>query len=422
MKKEDEVLTAKTGVYLSQSIYAIFGIVDYFMLPDSYLSAWLIRYSILISTFVLTLLLRTSKNINNFPKSLSSILLAAGVSGIQLIIIISKPDEPAFYTYWVGLILMILACQFIFRLPLRESIIFFTSTELFYLFTAIFIQKLLNPVLFPSGFRWLIGNFFFMTFAGIISMMGIAKIHKEIKTSENAKAEAERANLLKSIFLTNISHEIRTPLTAIVGYSKLISEEIGTNRKLNKFSDIVSNNGAQLTNIVDSIISIAEIKTGHVEISLDKIDLHKLLLDAYNSFTIPARTKDLQFNLELSADIKGLTIINDQQKLTSIINNLLSNAVKFTQTGKVSIQASLSDKDYCIIIKDTGIGIPVEYFDKISQPFFQIDQGYERSYGGNGLGLSISKSYIELLGGSLEFTSSIGRGSDFTARFPLKKG
>ncbi|MDC7227451.1 MAG: ATP-binding protein [Spirochaetales bacterium] len=418
MAKSEGIKVIRKSIFLALVIYGIFGVLDYYALPINFKNAWIIRYFLLIPASLIALGLTYIPMAEKIAGALSHFLLISGVAGILLILIISEPEEPAFYFYSAGLSLMILACDFIFRLNILSTALFFILTELSYILTAIFEQKILDEAIYSNGHSWLAGNVFFITFTGIISLMGTMRIHEEIKTSEDARIQAEKANMIKTAFLTNISHEIRTPLNGIIGYSRLISIQAG-DKCDQSYLKIIRECGDQLTETVDSIIDIAGIETGHVECDIELLSIRPFIRDVSRVFSIRASSKNITLKLIFSGISENTNINTDSHKLRAMLNSLIGNALKFTETGEVALICELKENRLEINVRDTGIGIASEYMQEIFSPFFQINSGYERPYRGNGLGLSICRSYAELLGGSIEVKSIEGQGSTFTLNLPV---
>lgn len=164
---------------------------------------------------------------------------------------------------------------------------------------------------------------------------------------------------------------------------------------------------------------MSEIENNRTSLNFSDIPLKTYVEEIVTDFIPQAEKKGLQLDFSC---ISSAEIINtDQQKLKFILINLISNALKFTDTGSVHVEYSIKDNDFTLKVTDTGIGVAPEYINEIFIPFFQVDRGYERKYRGNGLGLAICKSYIDMLHGSISFESTGGDGSTFTVRFPVTK-
>jgi len=245
--------------------------------------------------------------------------------------------------------------------------------------------------------------------------------HKQIISSlEEARMRAQESDRLKSAFLRNLSHEIRTPLNAIVGFSTLIGEQEDDLHRKQEFIEIITRNSDHLLEIMTDIVEISDIESGAVKISKEEIDLNRLLERVYERFRVTAAEKNLSLNHIAPAEDKKVNIVADRFKLFQILNNLVGNAVKFTMKGKVEFGYEVKDNKIEFFVADTGPGISYEYHGKIFNSFFQIDSGSSRRYEGIGLGLSISKGYVELLGGEIWLTSQPGEGSVFYFTLPCE--
>ena len=235
-----------------------------------------------------------------------------------------------------------------------------------------------------------------------------------------AKERAEESDRLKSSFLANMSHEIRTPLNSIIGFSELLSDPELDLQTKNEFAQLINNNGNQLLSIINDIIDISKIESGQVEAKLSELDLYKVFVQIYKDFSFKADQRGIELRFANSGKEQNLKIETDETKLRQIINNFISNALKFTSQGYIEFGYSLKEGTVQFFVKDTGIGISPEFHKKIFERFSQVDSGYTRKYGGNGLGLPISKSLVELLGGNLWIESELGKGSTFYFSLPYK--
>jgi PAS domain S-box-containing protein len=236
-----------------------------------------------------------------------------------------------------------------------------------------------------------------------------------------AKERAEKADRLKTAFLSNISHEIRTPMNAIIGFSNLIKEHAWEPKQMDEFLNYINEGAHNLLDIVTDIVEISKIAANDINITLKSFDFLKFLNDIMAEFSEKAKLKGLDFIIETKSLQKDIVIISDEAKLSVVLHHLLDNAIKFTQTGNISLDYSISDNDIAVCVKDTGIGISPEIQDDIFEPFKQAESNLSRAYGGTGLGLSISRAYIEKLGGKLWVDSVQGEGSKFCFSFPLTR-
>jgi len=243
---------------------------------------------------------------------------------------------------------------------------------------------------------------------------------EEIKKARDANKESER---LKNTFLNVLSHELRTPLNIILGYSTIIKENLKD--KINSedivYLDNLYSGGERLFKSITQMLEFAQIEAGKFQLNIDTFDLQNV----FNHCIIPYKKKALEKNLDFKTNFvdDSVFVEVDLQCAESVINNLLDNAVKFTQQGFIDVEVGLlKDRGLAICkLKDTGTGISTKYLDHLYQPFSQEDLDVGRSFEGNGLGLALSKKYIEKMGGSLLVDSIKGVGTTFTFTLPLAK-
>lgn len=237
------------------------------------------------------------------------------------------------------------------------------------------------------------------------------------------KSEAlELTTRYKSEFLANMSHELRTPLNSILLLSRLLSEN--NNKSMNneeiEFAKVIQSSGNSLLGLIDEILDLSKIEAGKMELEFLDVSTKEITDTLWNLFNLVAKEKGIEFEI-ISKDAP-LVIKTDKMRLEQILKNLISNAVKFTEKGKVSLEIKVDtddDKIICFIVKDTGIGIPLEKQPLVFEAFQQADGSTKRKYGGTGLGLSISRELAKLLRGEIVLHSKVNEGSTFTLCLPV---
>ena len=241
---------------------------------------------------------------------------------------------------------------------------------------------------------------------------------------EAQKVQAETANRAKSEFLANMSHELRTPLNAIIGFSEIMADDSVrqlTSKKLREYAGDILSSGRHLLDVINDILDIAKIEAGEMRLDDQDIVLGDVVDAAVRLICERAEHRGITLSVTLPDPIPRLRA--DQRACKQIMINLLSNAVKFTQpNGRVEVSARVEhDGALRLSVSDTGIGIATEHFERVLQPFLQIDGSLGRKYTGTGLGLPLVKSLIELHGGSLELASELDQGTTVSLRFPADR-
>jgi len=239
---------------------------------------------------------------------------------------------------------------------------------------------------------------------------------------EKSKEKAEESDKLKSTFLANLSHEIRTPMNAIIGFSDLLLDDNLADEHKSKYLKIIKKSGKSLVSIIEDLIEMSKIDANQITPNYKGVNLDKCIEELYNTLkvTIPDEKNINFYVLEKYVRIEN-DILTDEVKLKQILVNLLTNAIKFTDTGHVAFGYSINNEKKRIEFKveDTGLGINEKDLKVIFDRFRRVEDDYSIALRGLGLGLSISKAYVEMLGGQIKVSSVYGEGSVFKFNIPL---
>ena len=247
------------------------------------------------------------------------------------------------------------------------------------------------------------------------SLDRIKRMNDELVKSKN---RAEESDNLKSSFLANMSHEIRTPLNAILGFSSFLKNKDLSSERTEEFVDIIEASGRQLLSTINDILEISQIVAGQVSINIENVNITKLLNEMFVQYKKEASIKNIELILNINNSADEIYTLTDNARVKQILSNLLNNAIKFTHEGKIEFAARVAREQVIFYVKDTGIGIDPENQHAIFEPFRQVESSMSRNYGGNGLGLSISRALVEKLEGKLSVNSIPGKGSTFTFTIP----
>ena len=243
----------------------------------------------------------------------------------------------------------------------------------------------------------------------------------------SARDHAVDANRAKSVFLANMSHELRTPLNAIIGYAELIEEELEGGKDETHLKDLrrIGTSAFHLLALINDVLDVSKIEAGKMDVFIETFDANELIEDVAETVETLAARNQNQLVFEFLGDHR--TVAADRTKVRQILYNLLSNACKFTDRGTITLRAEVvvdgEDVEWLEIeVVDSGIGIPDDRLEELFQPFRQADESTTRKYGGTGLGLAITRSFCELMGGTVVARSVVGEGSTFLVRIPRRVG
>ena len=236
---------------------------------------------------------------------------------------------------------------------------------------------------------------------------------------EAAKARAEESDRLKTSFLSNMSHEIRTPLNAIVGFSALLNEDDTTDEERLEFLQQINRNSDLLLVLIDDILDLSKIESNQLDVVSSVINLNEFIDELYTTFSVKA--SGFEFRKINSSEKKKIVFVSDIVRLRQILFNLLDNSFKFTENGYVELGVKLMNKNHLLFhVEDTGIGMSKDILDKIYDRFFKLDHDSRKIYRGTGLGLTITRKLVKLLGGNIEVRSEEGKGTRFEIILPVE--
>ncbi|HEY4137512.1 MAG TPA: ATP-binding protein, partial [Casimicrobiaceae bacterium] len=245
-----------------------------------------------------------------------------------------------------------------------------------------------------------------------------ARLFREI---EDKSRQLEVANKHKSEFLANMSHELRTPLNAIIGFSEVLLERFfgDVNEKQDDYLKDIHSSGKHLLSLINDILDLSKVEAGRMELEPASFDVSSALSNAMTLI----RERAQRHGITLGQDVDPMLgeIVADERKFKQILLNLLTNAVKFTPDGgQINVSARKDDSQAVIAVRDTGIGIAAEDQAAVFEEFRQVGHDYTRKAEGTGLGLALTRKFVELHGGQIRVDSEPGKGSTFTFTIPLQ--
>lgn len=253
--------------------------------------------------------------------------------------------------------------------------------------------------------------------ATFIDLTAQKEIEQELIT---AKEKAEESEKLKTAFLANMSHEIRTPMNGILGFADLLQTPKLSGKKRENYIQIILQSGERMLSTINAIIEISKIETNQIIQSITEVQVNKLLNNQHLFFLPEAKKKDIKLSVTATLSNKESMILTDYTMLASIVTNLINNAIKYTNSGSIEFGCTKRNDLLEFFVKDTGIGIPQNVQQSIFERFTRVDQENTKAIEGSGLGLSITKAYVELLGGKIWMESEEGIGSQFFFTIPIK--
>ncbi|MBV5314575.1 MAG: response regulator [Prolixibacteraceae bacterium] len=438
----DSLFQVRVSFVLVTFLYGIFGILDSIMFPEYARVFHIIRYLFVVPFLSLVFLLSFTKVFQKIWQALLLISFIIGAFGISIMTML----VPENYTYYAGMMLIFSAGYFFIKLRFFLASIAGWATLLIYNIGAIYYAQ--TPIIL------IINNNFFFVSANIIGMFAaynieyyarrnfflnyeldhekllIEDINKNLEKTieertnelQRAKERAEESDRLKSAFLANMSHEIRTPMNGILGFAEILKEPDLTSDQQQEYLSIIEKSGARMLNIINDIVDISKIEAGLVKLDIRESNINEQIKYIFTFFKPEVEAKGMMLSYRNSLPTEESIVYTDREKTYAILTNLVKNAIKYSHKGAIEF-GYLKKGDFLeFYVKDDGIGIAKDRQEAIFERFVQADIADLQARQGAGLGLSISKAYIEMLGGRLWVESELGNGSTFYFSLPYNIG
>jgi signal transduction histidine kinase len=436
----DSIIQFRIAFVVVILLYGSFGYLDTRVIPEYATTFIAIRFLIVIPLLLIVFLFSFTQFFQKVWQELLLVCFVVSGTGISIMTIL----VPENHAYYAGMMLIFSAGYFFIKLRFLFATIAGWSTLLIFNVGSIFFVHTPSVLLITN-------NFFFIS-ANLIGMFGaynieyyirrdyflnqkldnekllVEEVNKNLeriveeRTRElvSAKEHAEQSDRLKSAFLANMSHEIRTPMNGILGFAELLKESDLTGEEQQEYIRIIAKSGVRMLNIINEIIDISKIEAGLMKADLMETNINEQVefIHAFFKPEVEAKGMRLLFGNALPAGEANIT--TDREKFYAILTNLVENANKYSKVGTIEIGYEKKDGLLEFYVKDTGIGIPKDRQVAIFERFIQADIADKMARQGAGLGLSITKAYVEMLGGSIWVDSEEGVGSTFYFTLPYK--
>ena len=434
----DSIFQFRVAFILVIILYGSFGYLDSQVIPEYATAFHAIRFLFVIPILSIVFLLSFTRFFQKIWQALLLISFVAGGFGISIMTMFA----PENYTYYAGMMLVFSAGYFFIKLRFFLATIAGWSILLIYNIGAIYYTHTPDELLINNNFFFisanLIGMFaaynieyytrrnFFLSQKLDNERLLVLDANKNLertveeRTKEllKAKEQAEESDRLKSAFLANMSHEIRTPMNGILGFAELLKEPGLTGKEQQDYIRIIEKSGARMLNIINDIVDISKIEAGLMKLEIQDSNVNEQIQDIYTFFKPEVEAKGMILSFNTPLPTKEAILKTDREKVYAILTNLVKNAIKYSNTGTIEIGYSKRDSDLEFYVKDTGIGIPNDRHGAIFERFIQADIPDEWAQQGAGLGLSITKAYVEMLGGKIRVASQVSVGSTFYFTLP----
>jgi signal transduction histidine kinase/CheY-like chemotaxis protein len=442
----DTIVQFRVSFVLVIFLYGIFGYLDVIEAKEFAHLFHLIRYGVVIPLLTSVFLFSFSKHFIKIWQELLVVCFVVAGAGITIMTL----KAPQNYAYYAGMMLIFSAGYFFIRLRFFLASVAGWTTLLFFNIGAIFFSDMDTMMIINNNFFFISANLIGMFAAYNIEYYArrdfllnqqldrrnaeIAEANKNLerkieeRTIEflQAKEHAEQSDRLKSAFLANMSHEIRTPMNGILGFAELLKEPKLTGDEQQEFIGIIEKSGARMLNIINDLMDIAKVEAGQMNVSISETNINEQLKYIYTLFKPEVESKGMQLSYKISFSEEDAVIKTDPEKIYAILINLVKNAIKYSNEGSIEFGYCLKDSSEPVniefFVKDTGIGISKDMQEAIFNRFVQADIDDRQALQGAGLGLSITKAYVEILGGKIWLKSEEGKGSIFNFSIPYIPG
>jgi signal transduction histidine kinase/CheY-like chemotaxis protein len=443
---QNSIVQFRVSFVLLIFLYGIFGFLDTIVAKEYEHLFHLIRYAVVVPLLSLVFFLSFSEHFIKIWQGLLVLCFIVAGAGITIMTL----KAPQNYAYYAGMMLIFSAGYFFIRLRFFFATIAGWITLLFFNIGAIFFSEMNTVTIISNNFFFISANLIGMFAAYNIEFYArrdfllnqqldgrnaeIAEANKNLESKVNertvellqAKEHAEQSDKLKSAFLANMSHEIRTPMNGILGFAELLKEPKLTGDEQQEFIEIIEKSGARMLNIINDLIDIAKVEAGQMNISISETDINEQLRYIYNLFKPEVESKGMKLSIKPGFTAKEAVIKTDPEKIYAILINLVKNAIKYSNKGSIEFGYFLNNArepgELEFFVKDTGMGISKDKLEVIFNRFVQADIDDKLALQGAGLGLSITKAYVEILGGKIWLDSEEGKGSVFYFSIPYIPG
>ncbi len=419
-------------------LYGSFGYLDTRVIPEYATTFIAIRFLVVIPLLFIVLLVSFTPFFQKIWQELLLICFVVSGTGISIMTML-VPENQAYYA---GMMLVFSAGYFFIKLRFLFATIAGWSTLLIFNIGSIFLVHTPSILLITNNFFFISANLIGMFAAYNIEYftrrsfylnqkldnekLMVVEVNKNLekiveeRTKELiiAKEHAEQSDRLKSAFLANMSHEIRTPMNGIIGFAELLKESDLAGEEQQEYIRIIEKAGVRMLNIINEIIDISKIEAGLTQLDITETNINEEVEFIHTFFKPEMELKGIKFSKNIPLPAGEVFLKTDREKVYAILTNLVGNAHKYTKVGAIEIGYVKRSESLEFYVKDTGIGIPKERQQAIFERFVQADISDKMARQGAGLGLSITKAYVEMLGGRIRVESVEGVGSTFYFTLP----